>query len=104
MAVAESDIDKSMGKVRHYGANDLEHIGRVLARSQQRRVSAEEATELGILFYLSGKMARIEEAMVRGERPDDDSIFDLQYYAQMIRRVRAAGSWPGPIEREENDE
>jgi hypothetical protein len=95
---AITDITKSLPKIAWYGAGDLVAVGRLLAEISDREVTDAEAAEMGCLFYMAGKWARIAEAMKRGEAPDDDSLFDLHFYTMMIRRIRANGAWPGPLE------
>lgn len=50
--------------------------------------------ELGIWFYLVGKMARWRSAVRRGERVSDDTLHDIGVYARMAQRVRETGRWP----------
>lgn len=96
--VSTTDIEGSLTKIAWYGSGDLLAVGRLLADVAGRsRVTDAEAAEMGCLFYMSGKWARIAEAMKRGERPDDDSLFDLQFYTMMVRRIRDTGSWPGEV-------
>lgn len=94
--LAEAEADQVIGKAIEYGSQDLVDIGRDLALCMGRAdISAEEAAELGIYFYLRGKLSRWTGALVRGERPSDDTLKDLGVYVRMAQRVRAAGGWPG---------
>ena len=92
---AENEIKRTVPKAVEYGATDLVDIGRDLARCMGRTVSDEEAAELGIFFYLRGKMSRWVDAVARGERVSDDTMFDLGVYVRMAQRVRSHGGWPG---------
>lgn len=92
---AQTEIQRTVPKAIEYGAHDLVEIGRTLARCMNRQVSDEEMAELGIYFYLVGKVARWTDAVTRGDRPSDDTLFDIGVYIRMAQRVRAAGGWPG---------
>lgn len=92
---ANDEIERTVPKSVEYGATDLIDIGRDLARCAGRQVADEEAAELGVYFYLRGKLARWTDAVVRGERPSDDTLFDIGVYVRMAQRIRAAGGWPG---------
>lgn len=95
---SKREIDGSLEKIKHYGAADLSHIGRVwAARKGMDELTEAEYAELGCLYYMSGKMSRIESAITRGEFPDGDSVFDLLFYAKMVFRLRASGAWPGHV-------
>lgn len=95
---ATDDITGSIAKVVEYGgsgaAYDLQATGRDLAAMNGRTVDDQEATELGILFYLSSKVNRWMAAVIDGRRPSDDTLLDITYYAMMARRNRAVGGWP----------
>ena len=98
---AESEIAQTVGKAVEYGgrgsAVDLLWIGHQLAASMNREVDDEEATELGIYFYVLGKVGRWTAAIREGRRVSDDGLFDLAVYTRMVQRVRVAGGWPsGP--------
>ena len=93
--VAEDEIAAVVPKAIEYGAGDLEEIGRTLARNMGREVTTEEATELGIYFYIVGKLARWSDAVRTRRRVSDDTLHDLGVYVRMAQRNRAAGGWPG---------
>ena len=92
---ARAEAAAVIPKAVEYGANSLIEVGRSMARIAQREVSDEEAIEMAIAFYISGKLGRWIDAMAVGRRPSDDSIWDIGIYAKMAQRNRAAGSWPG---------
>lgn len=94
---ANTEIDMVVPKAIEYGATDLIDIGLMLARTMRRTVTEEEAAELGVFFYLIGKIARWQSAIERGERPSDDTLLDIGVYVRMAQRIRDTGGWPtGP--------
>lgn len=98
---ARDEIDRTVPKAIEYGSTDLVDIGRDLARCMGRTVTDQEAAELGIYFYIRGKLARWTDAVVRGEQVSDDSLFDIGVYARMAQRVRSHGGWPGTDNKED---
>lgn len=94
-AKAADEIERTVPKAVEYGSTDLIDIGLMLARTMNRPVTEEEAAELGVFFYLIGKIARWQSAIERGERPSDDTLFDIGVYVRMAQRIRDAGAWPG---------
>lgn len=92
--LAETEIERTVPKAQEYGSTDLRDIGRTLATVAGREVSDEEAVEIGIYFYLVGKLARWTDSVKRGDRPSDDTLFDIGVYVRMAQRVRAVGGWP----------
>lgn len=95
MDKAEQETRAVVPKAVEYGATDLRDIGRDLADCMGREVTDEEATELGIFFYLRGKLSRWVDAVKRGDRPSDDTIYDIGVYCRMAQRNRDVGNWPG---------
>ena len=95
---AEREIAPLIDKLIEYGgkgrAIDLIEIGRDLARLQGREIDDAEATELGIYFYLRGKMGRWTAAVMRGEKVSDDTLLDIGIYTRMVQRIRHSGGWP----------
>lgn len=98
ISTADRDISGSLDKIVAYGgrgaAYDLIATGRDLAAMNGRVVGDEEATELGILFYLSSKLHRMMAAAIDGRRASDDTLLDTAFYSMMLRRNRAVGGWP----------
>lgn len=95
--------DKSYGEMKacvpkavEYGSTDLAVIGRTMGRLMGRNgdLSHEEATEIGIYFYLIGKLARWEDAIIHGRRVSDDTLHDASVYIKMQQRNRDVGGWP----------
>lgn len=95
MDKAAQETSAVVPKAVEYGATDLRDIGKDLADCMGREVTDEEATELGIFFYLRGKLSRWVDAVKRGDRPSDDTIYDIGVYCRMAQRNRDAGGWPG---------
>lgn len=93
--LAEREIEGTVPKAIEYSSTDLVDIGRTLAYCMGRQVSDEEAAELGIFFYMQGKLSRWAGAIKTGKRVSDDTLFDIGVYVRMTQRVRAAGGWPG---------
>lgn len=92
---ASGDSEKVVPKAIEYGAGDLEEIGRTMAKiTGLEDLSEAQATELGIYFYVVGKMARWTSAIERGELASDDTLLDLTTYLMMARRNRDVGGWP----------
>lgn len=96
---AQAEVKPMVDKALEYGgkgaAIDLIEIGRDLARiAGKTDVSDEEATELGIYFYLRGKFGRWQAAVLEGRRVSDDTLLDIGVYVRMAQRNRAVGGWP----------
>lgn len=103
-----SDAAAAAAKSTEYGgagaAIDLVWLGEQLADMRGgvngtnwltgRERSAQEATELGIFFYVLGKVARWKAAILEGRPVSDDTIKDLHTYTMMARYNREHGSWP----------
>lgn len=95
MDTASSEVELTVPKAIEYGSTDLIDIGLMLGRTMKRAISEEEAAELGVFFYLIGKIARWQSAIQRGERPSDDTLLDIGVYVRMAQRIRHSGGWPG---------
>ena len=95
---ADEEITPLSAKLVEYGgkgrAVDLVDIGRDLGRLQGRELTDGEASELGIYFYLRGKMGRWTAAVLRGEQISDDNLADIGIYVKMVQRIREKGGWP----------
>lgn len=97
---ASEEIERTIPKALEYGSGDLIEIGRQMAETmridQGRHLKDEVLAELGIYFYVVGKMARWTDAVKNGgRRVSDDTLFDIGVYIRMVQRIRAAGGWPG---------
>jgi hypothetical protein len=93
--LAEVEVERTVPKAIEYSSTDLVDIGRDLARCMGREIDDEEAAELGVYFYLRGKLARWTGAITNGERISDDTLFDIGVYVRMAQRIRLTGEWPG---------
>lgn len=96
---AEAEIDMVVKKAVEYGGNgaaiDLIQIGQDLAAiAKLTPISDEEATELGIYFYLRGKVSRWTAALAEGRRVSNDTLLDIGIYVRMAQRNRQVGGWP----------
>lgn len=92
---ALAKADAVVPKAVEYSSEDLAEIGRTMASLLGLATpTIEEANELGIYFYLVGKLARWGGAIKEGRRPSDDTLFDLSVYTTMAERNRAVGGWP----------
>jgi hypothetical protein len=85
-------------KAVEYGSRDLIEIGYDLARIAGRIVDDQQAAELGVYFYLRGKLARWTEAVADGRTVSDDTLTDIGVYVRMAQRIRTHGGWPGKAE------
>lgn len=100
--LTEQDIKGCLEKAAEYGSGDLEMMGAAMLMLQgdvwDGGDAAERAavgTELAILFYIHGKLARALAAAQQGKRASDDTIKDIRVYAVMLQRVRETGKWVG---------
>lgn len=100
--IAHKEVEAITDKMSEYGgagrAVDLIDIGRDLLRAMAAPAAYVESEELcaevGIYFYLRGKIARWTAALVEGRRVSDDTLHDIGVYARMAQRVRETGGWP----------
>lgn len=93
---AQEEIERTVPKALEYGSGDLIEIGRTMAKTKgDDHIGDKEAAELGVYFYLVGKIARWTDAIRNGRRVSDDTLFDIGVYIRMAQRIRAAGGWPG---------
>jgi hypothetical protein len=98
---AHGEVVAVAPKAVEYGATDLAEIGRTMGLIIGREnLSTEEATEVGIYFYVLGKMARWTAAIREGRRVSDDTLLDISIYVKMQQRNRDVGGWPFAPETE----
>ena len=86
-----ADYESFGPKLAEYGAGDLVAIGQQMAGIAGREVDEQQAAELGVFFYLFGKMARWAEALEQGRAVSDDTLHDITVYSMMARRIRQTG-------------
>jgi len=95
---ASAEADQTVAKAIEYGSDDLVEIGRQMAtvlHLEGPYSTDAELAELGVYFYIIGKLARWTSAIRRGDRPSDDTLLDIGVYVRMAQRIRDAGGWPG---------
>lgn len=95
----EGEITGVVPKAIEYGATDLAEIGRDMANMtgapKPPGISDNQFyTELGIFFYMRGKVARWLAAIKEGRVASDDTLFDIGIYLKMAQRNRDVGGWP----------
>lgn len=94
------ETDRTVPKAIEYGSGDLIEIGRQMAsilyaNGGKLGYTDEEYAEMGVYFYLVGKVARWTSALAANKRVSDDTLFDIGVYVRMAQRIREAGGWPG---------
>lgn len=95
MDTAKDDLDRTLPKAIEYGSVDLEIIGDMLRRLLDWNDAPDRVgVELGISFYLAGKVARMMGAYADKRLPSDDTLLDIVVYGMMLRRTRENGRWP----------
>lgn len=93
--LAALEVERVAPKAVEYGSTDLIEIGRDIAATVGwRDLSDEMLAEIGIYFYMVGKMARWRDAIHRQTRVSNDTLHDIGVYVRMAQRVRAVGGWP----------
>lgn len=99
---AHAEVAPLLLKMTEYGGSgsavDLIEIGRKLSELGPRlaALGADPAdqSELGVYFYLVGKMARWHAALMEGRKVSDDTLHDIGVYVRMVQRIRESGGWP----------
>lgn len=104
---AHDEIAGLVAKAQEYGgitrATDLIAIGEDLIAAgvkeplhmgDAHETQNQWATELGIYFYLRGKFARWQAAVIDGRPVSDDTLHDIAIYTRMAQRNRTVGGWP----------
>ncbi len=104
---ADDEVGMVASKALEYGgggaAIDLIEIGRNLVMSGagghvngiHQLPDDARLAELGVYFYLVGKMARWTAAVIEGRQVSDDTLLDIGIYVRMVQRIRDRGAWPG---------
>jgi len=106
MTKAAQEIMPLTAKMQEYGgkgrAQDLIDIGRKLVEAGVKpgpllgsgNTQEGYLAELGIYFYIQGKMGRWAAAVAEGRPVSDDTIHDIGIYVRMVQRIRETGGWP----------
>lgn len=94
---AQDEIQGVVPKAVEYSSTDLVDLGRQIAGLAGWGDECTDAhhAELGIAFYVAGKVGRIMGAIKEGRLPSDDTWHDIAVYTKMAQRVREVGAWPG---------
>lgn len=92
MGQAEEHADMVTPKMAEYGSRDLVEIGREFsALAGEENLSDEAAYEVGVLFYVRGKVARWSAAVGRGDQVSKDTLDDIVAYSMMVLHNRQEG-------------
>lgn len=86
---AKAEVNGMLPKLREYGSDDLRAIGQQIAALADTDVDDTAAYELGVLFYLIGKVQRAVSAAHAGRPASDDTWHDIVVYAKMVLAKRA---------------
>jgi len=87
-------IPTAMEKAATYGSNSLAKKGQRFAAARgDGGVATKTALELGVAQYVAEKADRIEDAILRGQLPGNDTWVDVAIYALMAQYIRQTGSW-----------
>lgn len=76
-----------------YGSNSLAKKGHRFAKAVGQNVTFAQALELGCEQYLVEKSDRVEDAILRGQLPTEDTLVDAAVYALMALFIRQHGHW-----------
>jgi hypothetical protein len=83
-----------MRKAGEYGSNSLAQMGHMFGRMGGRQLNEAEALEMGCFVYAFGKIERIQDAILKGKTPSDDTIKDAWVYLGMMMHIREFKTWP----------
>lgn len=88
------DLEATVPKMQEYGALDLVESGRAMAKmGGWEGLTNAELIELGIAYYLKGKIERVMEAYRMHRMPSADTWKDITVYSLMGRAARERGGW-----------
>jgi hypothetical protein len=89
-----NELDSVIPKALEYGSADLKVIGFALSQmiGEPKGVTNDE---LGIAFYVLGKVARLVGGYADGRAPSDDTWHDIAIYTKMAQYARFHGEWGG---------
>jgi len=101
LKTAYEDFVRTVPKIDEYGGTmnigsaDLILIGENLAvLLGMHNASDAVKQELGVWFYMQGKVARLVSNYHKQEPGKADSWFDATIYCMMARRLQEVGRWP----------
>ena len=91
------ELDSVLPKAIEYGSADLKVIGFALSQmiGEPKGVTNDE---LGIAFYVLGKVARLIGGYADGRSPSSDTWHDIAIYTKMAQYARENGGWGGFVE------
>jgi hypothetical protein len=90
-----NEIDGMIEKLMEYGTGDLYEIGRTMLGffDPVRMEDHALCYEIGVMFYVVGKINRVISAAHKSEQASDDTWHDLAVYSKMVL-ARRAGVMP----------
>ena len=90
----KNELNSVLPKAIEYGSADLKVIGFALSQmiGEPKGVTHDE---LGIAFYLLGKVARLVGGYADGRLPSDDTWHDIAIYTKMAQYARKHNGWGG---------
>jgi len=92
--VSTEDLQATVPKMQEYGALDLVECGRAVAKmGDWDDLTDAQLIELGIAFYVKGKVERLMEAYRLHRMPSEDTWKDITVYSMMGRAARMRGGW-----------
>jgi hypothetical protein len=97
LAETKFELDSVLPKAIEYGSADLKVIGFALSQmiGEPKGVTNDE---LGIAFYVLGKVARLIGGYADGRSPSSDTWHDIAIYTKMAQYARENGGWGGFVE------
>lgn len=90
----KNELESVIPKAVEYGSADLKVIGYALSQmiGEPKGVTPDE---LGIAFYVLGKVARLVGGYADGRKPSDDTWHDIAIYTKMAQFARKHDGWGG---------
>lgn len=90
----KNELNSVLPKAIEYGSADLKVIGFALSQmiGEPKGVTHDE---LGIAFYVLGKVARLVGGYADGRLPSDDTWHDIAIYTKMAQYSRKHNGWGG---------
>lgn len=85
---AAAEAKAYAAKAAEYGHADLDIMGQTLQILLGDKGVGLDPQELGIAFYLLGKVSRMFGAYAQGKLPSDDTLHDTLVYTTMMQRRR----------------
>jgi hypothetical protein len=87
---AADESTNMIAKLDEYGTGDLHEIGvRLAEMAKWTNPTRQQTYELGVMFYLIGKMQRVITASHLERDASDDTWHDIAVYAKMVLANRA---------------